>query len=100
MTKRRYIWLALVVLVLLVAFGVLRALSARKTQQETLAQSTASKAQAVVELAASDVVKAQVRELAQGLPISGSLKAVNSAVVKARAAGRTAGTHACAKATR
>jgi RND family efflux transporter MFP subunit len=37
------------------------------------------------------VVKADTRELAQGLPISGSLKAVNSAVVKAKAAGELQG---------
>jgi RND family efflux transporter MFP subunit len=37
------------------------------------------------------VVKAEIRELAQGLPISGSLKAVNSAAVKARAAGELQG---------
>ncbi len=42
---------------------------------------------AQVELASSDVVLAKIIELTQGLAISGTLKAVNSAVVKARVAG-------------
>ena len=90
---RRSIFLSLLMglLVILIAAGVARALSARKAQQDALAQSSAAKLQTVVELAASDVVKAQTRELAQGLPISGSLKAVNSALVKARAAGELQG---------
>jgi RND family efflux transporter MFP subunit len=87
MSKRSYGWLGLGLLVLLIAFSVVRALSARKAQQEAVAQASVAKAQTVVELAAGDIVKAETRELAQGLPISGSLKAVNSAVVKARAAG-------------
>ena len=91
MTKRHYIWLALGLVLLLIAFSVVRALSARKAQQEAVAQASVAKVQAVVELAASDVVKAETRELAQGLPISGSLKAINSAVVKARAAGELQG---------
>ncbi|HSI55694.1 MAG TPA: efflux RND transporter periplasmic adaptor subunit, partial [Ramlibacter sp.] len=91
MTKRHYKWIALGVVLLLIAFSVVRALSARKAQQEAVAQASVAKVQSVVELAASDVVTAQVRELAQGLPISGSLKAVNSAVVKARAAGELQG---------
>jgi len=40
-----------------------------------------------VELATTDVVKAEVRELRRGLPVSGSIKAVNSAIVKARVPG-------------
>lgn len=80
-------WVVVALVVLLVAGGALRAISARKAQQAALAASTAQKAQAVVELAATDVVRAETRELAQGLLISGSLKAVNSAVVKARVAG-------------
>jgi RND family efflux transporter MFP subunit len=80
-------WLALAVLVLLIGIGVVRALSARKVQQEALAQASVAKVQTLAELAPGDVVKSEVRELAQGLPISGSLKAVNSALVKARAAG-------------
>src|SRR6266568_4680458 len=87
MNKRTYQWLGLGLLVLVIAFSVVRALSARKAQQQAVAQASIAKVQTVVELAAGDVVKAQTRELAQGLPISGSLKAVNSAVVKARAAG-------------
>ena len=82
--------MALLVLALL-AVGVMRALSARKAQSQQLAAATAAKDNALAELAASDVFKAQVLEVAQGLPISGSLKAVNSAVVKARVAGELQG---------
>lgn len=87
MSKRYYKWLALGLALLLIAFSVVRALSARKAQQDAVAQASIQKEQAVVELAAGDVVRAEVRELAQGLPISGSIKAVDSALVKARAAG-------------
>ncbi|HSV35917.1 MAG TPA: efflux RND transporter periplasmic adaptor subunit, partial [Ramlibacter sp.] len=91
MNKRYLKWAALGLVILLIGFSVLRALSARKAQQDAVAQASAAKVQTVVELAASDVVKAETRELSQGLPISGSLKAVNSAVVKARAAGELQG---------
>jgi RND family efflux transporter MFP subunit len=91
MTKRHYKWLALSLVLVLIAFSVVRALSARKAQQEALAQAGVAKVQALVELAASDVIKAEMRELAQGLPISGSLRAINSALVKARAAGELQG---------
>jgi RND family efflux transporter MFP subunit len=91
MSRRSYVWIVVAVLMLLIAFGAMRALSARKAQQEAVAQASIAKLQTVVELAASDVVKAELRELAQGLPISGTLKAVNSAAVKARAAGELQG---------
>lgn len=94
MSTRRAAWIkwavgALVLTLLVVAVG--RALSARKAQQQAVAQASAARAQTVVELAAGDVVNAELRELAQGLPISGSLKAVNSAAVKARVAGELQG---------
>jgi RND family efflux transporter MFP subunit len=80
-------WLALALAVLLVTGGVLRALGERRVQEAALATAAATKAQSFAELAASDVVTARQRELQRGLPISGSLKAVNSALVKARIAG-------------
>jgi RND family efflux transporter MFP subunit len=91
MSKRAYRWIGLGLLLLLIAFSVFKALSARKAQQEAVAQAALAKEQTVVELAPTDVVKAQTVEIAQGLPISGSIKAVNSAVVKARAAGELQG---------
>ncbi len=48
-------------------------------------------AEAVVELARTDVVTAQTVELDQGVSVTGSLRAVNSAVVKARVAGELQG---------
>jgi RND family efflux transporter MFP subunit len=87
MSRRYWKWLVLVLALLLIGAGVLRALSARKTQQEAVTRASVAKSVTVVELAATDVVRAETRELAQGLPISGSLKAVNSAVVKARVFG-------------
>ena len=88
---KRLKWLVIGLAVLLLAAGVLRAVSARKDQQEAAAKAAQNKAEAVLELAPTDVVKAQQRELARGLPVSGSLRAVNSAVVKARAAGELQG---------
>ncbi|MCY1165902.1 Multidrug resistance protein MdtA [compost metagenome] len=84
-------WTVALVVVLLIALGVMRALSARKAQQQALATAAISKEQGLVELATTDVVKAQTLEVVQGLPVSGSLKAVNSAVIKARVAGELQG---------
>lgn len=89
--KRWLKWAISALIVALLAAGIIRALSARKAQQETLATQTAQRAQTVVELAPSDVVQVKTRELSQGLAISGALKAVNSALVKARVAGELQG---------
>jgi RND family efflux transporter MFP subunit len=91
MNRRSVRWLVVGLVVLAIAGGVFRALSARKHQQDAVAQASASQAQTLVELAPTDVVTAQSRELALGLPVSGSLRAVNSAVVKARVAGELQG---------
>jgi membrane fusion protein, multidrug efflux system len=85
--KRWIKWGIVALVIALLAAGILRALSARKAQQQALATQTAQGAQTVVELAPTDVVQVKTRELAQGLAISGALKAVNSAVIKARVAG-------------
>jgi multidrug efflux system membrane fusion protein len=89
--KRWVKWAVVLVILLLVAGGVMRALSARKAQQQALAASSAAPDMGMVELAATDVVKAQQREVVQGLPVSGSLKAINSALIKARVAGELQG---------
>ncbi len=90
--KKKWIkWGVIALVLLLIGGSVLRALSARKQQQEAVAAAAVPKAQTVIELAAGDVVKAEARELAAGLPVSGSLRAVNSAVVKARVAGELQG---------
>lgn len=84
-------WGAAALVVALIGVGVVRALAARSAQQASVATASAAKAQTTVELAASDVVTAKVLDLSMGLPISGSLRAVNSAVVKARVAGELQG---------
>lgn len=89
--KRWFKWALLALLVVLLAAGVLRSLKARKVQKETMAAQTAVRAQTVVELGSSDVVQVNTVTLAQGLPISGALKAVSSAIVKARVPGELQG---------
>ena len=84
-------WGVALLLLALIGAGVMRALSARKLQSQQLAAATAAKDVGLAELASTDVFKAQVLEIAQGLQISGSLKAVNSALVKARVAGELQG---------
>ena len=84
-------WLLIVLLLGAVAGAAAFAWSARKAQQEAAAAAVAAKQVVGVELAASDVVKAQMLDLTQGVAVSGSLRAVNSAVVKARVAGQLLG---------
>ena len=85
--KRWLKWAIFALVVVLLAAAVLRALSARKTQQAAVAAQAAQRTETVFELGAADVVQVKTRELAQGLPISGALRAVDSAFVKARVAG-------------
>jgi len=81
--QTRWIVIALVALALLA--GVWRALS-NKQAQKTAAASPAS-LQTQIELAGSDVMKAEQRDITQGLAVSGTVKAVNFAVIKARVPG-------------
>ncbi len=90
--KRWIKWIVIAVVIAAVGSGAMRALSARKASKEALdAQQAAQKSQISVELALSDVVVAKRLQLSQGLAISGPLKAVNSAFVKARVAGELQG---------
>ncbi len=89
--KRWITWGLVALIVVLLAAGVLRAMGARKAQKAALAEQTARSAQTVVELATADVLVLQPQELLRGLPVSGTLKAVNSAFVKARVPGELQG---------
>ena len=82
-------WLLILVVLGIIAGTAWRIVSDRKAKQQAL--TAAPKQVTLVELAASDVVKAQKLEISQGLTVSGTLKAVNSAVVKARVAGELQG---------
>ena len=84
-------WALSALVVVLLASGVWRALSARKAQQDAVAALAAQRTQTVVELGATDVLQVKTHELAQGLSVSGALKAVNTAIVKARVAGELQG---------
>jgi RND family efflux transporter MFP subunit len=90
--KRWLKWIILALVLALVAGGAMRARSARKVQKEALeAQQNANAPQATVELLATDQFKVQMINLSHGLAISGPIKAVNSAFVKARVAGELQG---------
>lgn len=82
-------WIVLALVAVLLVAGLWRTLAARKERQAAAAPAVA--AQPAVELAQGDVVRAEVRELQRGLPISGTLRAVSSAQVKARIAGELQG---------
>ena len=86
--KRWITWLLWGALLLAVAMGVARALNARKTQQAAAAEAAqALRANAVLSLSASDVLVAQNTEMTVGVALSGPIKAVRSAAVKAKVAG-------------
>ncbi len=85
--KRILKWAAAVLVIALLVFGLVRTLSAKKAQQAAAAALAGKPAQSSIELAQTDVVQVKTRELAEGLAISGALKAANSAFIKARVAG-------------
>ncbi len=90
--KRWTTWLLWGALVLAVAMGVARALNARKTQQAAAAEAAqALRANALLSLSASDVLVAQNTEMTVGVALSGPIKAVRSAAVKAKVAGELQG---------
>jgi len=76
----------------LLGAGALRTLNARSAKQAALeAQQQAQKTQVSIDLTAADVISLKVREVPQNIAISGDIKAVNTAFVKARVAGELQG---------
>ena len=82
--KRWMKWLLPVLAVAVIGGFVARALQARKAEQARLATPIAAPR---IDLAATDVLTLRRVPLARTLEVSGGLKAVNSAFVKARIAG-------------
>jgi RND family efflux transporter MFP subunit len=78
-------WIVIGVIVLALVAGIWRSLSNKSAKQA--AASATAVAVTQVELASTDALKAELRDITQGLAISGTVKAVNYAVIKARVAG-------------
>ena len=81
--KTRHVVIALVLLALLL--GVWRALSNRRAQQQLAANTIST--QTRIDISPNDVVLAEERQLIQTLDVSGTVKALNYAVIKAKVAG-------------
>jgi RND family efflux transporter MFP subunit len=83
--KKSTLWILSATAAAALLAGGARWLSSRTPASET-AKTTAT-TPPMIELTASDVVQAQKMDMVLGLPISGTLKASQSAMVKARAVG-------------
>lgn len=84
-------WIVALIVVAALGVGAMRVMAQRKAQQASVAAQTSKRTEASVELASTDLVQVKHRVLSQGLPISGTLKAADSAVIKARVAGELQG---------
>lgn len=84
-------WTLALIAVVAVAAVSMRAISARNANTKEAALAAAAKPELIVELMATDIYTLKQVDLSQGVPITGSLKAVNSALVKARVAGELQG---------
>ncbi len=85
-------WLLLALLIGAIAFGVARALNKRSVQRDAATTAAAAMQQApVFEITAQDVVRVQRLVLDQAVAVSGSLKALQTATIRARAAGEVQG---------
>lgn len=89
---RWFKWALLALLVAAIAVGVARALQKRATQRESAQAAAATLQQPpTYELAAGDTVAVQTLDLVQAVNVSGALKAVQTASIKARVAGEVQG---------
>ena len=81
--KTRHVVIVVILLALLA--GIWRALSHRRAQQQSASATPAMQTQ--IEIAQTDVLVIQERSLTQTLSVSGTVKALNYAVIKAKVAG-------------
>lgn len=79
-------------IVLAVVFGAVKALQVRKAKQAMAEQAAAAlRTPTVFELGANDVVQVHSRTLETRVDVSGTVRALNTAVVKAKVAGEVQG---------
>ena len=83
-------WGLALLIIALLAGGAARFITQRRAASAA-SEATATRSEAAMELAPSDLVQAKSRSLTQRLEVSGTLKAANSAVIKARIAGELMG---------
>lgn len=85
-------WTLLLLVLIGIALGVVRALNKRKLQQEKAAEAAASLQKApVYTLSPRDILVVKPQVLAQTVAVSGTLQATRSAVVRAKVAGEIRG---------
>ena len=89
--KRWIPWVAAAIVVVLVGGGAWRTMAARQAQHKAQAEATAQKAQAPLQLTADEVIAVRRQSLTLGVPVSGALRAVESAMIKARVGGELQG---------
>jgi len=86
------LWLILVLLILGISWGVWRALERRATQQAAASQAAAALQQApVFALEAADLATAERLTITTTAPVSGAVRALQTAAIKARTAGEVRG---------
>lgn len=86
------LWLFVLIVAIALGLGVARALQKRSAKQASAAQAAAQLQQApVFALAAGDVLTARSQTVQQVVPVSGALRALQTAVVKARVPGELQG---------
>lgn len=86
------LWLFVLIVAIALGLGVARALQKRSAKQASAAQAAAQLQQApVFALAAGDVLTARSQTVQQVVPVSGALRALQTAVIKARVPGELQG---------
>lgn len=83
--------MAAAIAIVLVGAGGWRAMAARQAQQKALSEATAQRVAAPLQLAPDEVLRVAKTNLPLGVPVSGALRAVDSAMVKARVGGELQG---------
>ena len=84
-------WVGAGLVLVLVAVSGQRIVAQRKAKQDEAAAAIAAKQALPIELAPTDVTQVKLLDINQGVAVSGSLRAVNTAIIKARVAGELQG---------